>query len=236
MKLPKSLTTVTTFSKLLALWLYLFLPFAGFYLGMQYQEGIAQRQATILPSISPLPTSENIKEEELTGQLVSPNYKKYMDSTYGFSFEYPSTMRARKSVGGNFYSLGLQEKNSYITIWPIGTVGQGPFCEHNTETSPIVNDFIRNTLIGKESIINDNQYCVIAKNDRLNIFLITPNTPSEKNTALKIISSIKFSDKTVTPSPIQKACTMEAKQCPDGSYVSRSGPNCAFTPCKPITP
>ena len=27
------------------------------------------------------------------------------------------------------------------------------------------------------------------------------------------------------------ACTMEAKLCPDGSYVSRQGPNCEFAPC-----
>src|SRR3989344_5108765 len=26
-------------------------------------------------------------------------------------------------------------------------------------------------------------------------------------------------------------CTMEAKQCPDGSYVGRSGPNCEFASC-----
>lgn len=26
-------------------------------------------------------------------------------------------------------------------------------------------------------------------------------------------------------------CTMEAKQCPDGSYVGRQGPNCEFAPC-----
>ncbi len=26
-------------------------------------------------------------------------------------------------------------------------------------------------------------------------------------------------------------CTMEAKQCPDGSYVSRTGPHCEFTAC-----
>lgn len=26
-------------------------------------------------------------------------------------------------------------------------------------------------------------------------------------------------------------CTMEAKQCPDGSYVGRSGPNCEFAKC-----
>lgn len=27
------------------------------------------------------------------------------------------------------------------------------------------------------------------------------------------------------------ACTQEAKLCPDGSYVSRTGPNCEFAPC-----
>lgn len=29
-----------------------------------------------------------------------------------------------------------------------------------------------------------------------------------------------------------KACTQEAKLCPNGSYVGRTGPNCEFTPCK----
>lgn len=34
------------------------------------------------------------------------------------------------------------------------------------------------------------------------------------------------------PSMVQKKfCTMEAKQCPDGSYVGRSGPNCEFEAC-----
>ena len=28
-----------------------------------------------------------------------------------------------------------------------------------------------------------------------------------------------------------KACTEEAKVCPDGSAVSRTGPNCEFAPC-----
>ena len=31
------------------------------------------------------------------------------------------------------------------------------------------------------------------------------------------------------PQPV--ACTQEAKACPDGSYVGRSGPNCAFAVC-----
>src|SRR3989338_4312151 len=36
-----------------------------------------------------------------------------------------------------------------------------------------------------------------------------------------------------TPAPEDKgvACTMEAKKCPDGSYVGRVPPNCEFAPC-----
>ena len=33
------------------------------------------------------------------------------------------------------------------------------------------------------------------------------------------------------PAPGDGACTEEAKQCPDGSYVGRSGPSCEFAPC-----
>ena len=29
-------------------------------------------------------------------------------------------------------------------------------------------------------------------------------------------------------------CTQEAKQCPDGSYVGRAGPNCEFEPCPSV--
>jgi hypothetical protein len=31
------------------------------------------------------------------------------------------------------------------------------------------------------------------------------------------------------------ACTMDAKMCPDGSYVGRQGPNCEFTACPVAT-
>jgi endonuclease YncB( thermonuclease family) len=31
-------------------------------------------------------------------------------------------------------------------------------------------------------------------------------------------------------------CTMDAKQCPDGSFVSRTGPNCEFAPCSAESP
>jgi hypothetical protein len=37
----------------------------------------------------------------------------------------------------------------------------------------------------------------------------------------------------ITPEPVM--CTMEAKQCPDGSYVGRSGPKCEFAACPGAT-
>ncbi len=36
------------------------------------------------------------------------------------------------------------------------------------------------------------------------------------------------------PNPNQTVCTQEAMQCPDGSYVGRTGPNCAFTKCPTV--
>ena len=38
-------------------------------------------------------------------------------------------------------------------------------------------------------------------------------------------------ERPLTPAPGQTACTMEARLCPDGSSVGRTGPNCEFQAC-----
>lgn len=38
------------------------------------------------------------------------------------------------------------------------------------------------------------------------------------------------------PSGEQRVCAQDAKQCPDGSYVNRTGPNCEFSPCPKSSP
>ena len=43
----------------------------------------------------------------------------------------------------------------------------------------------------------------------------------------QILSTFKF----IKEETDNVACTMEAKLCPDGSYVGRTGPNCEFAPC-----
>ena len=42
---------------------------------------------------------------------------------------------------------------------------------------------------------------------------------------------LNFYDAFVDTPDAPRACTMEAKLCPDGSAVGRSGPNCEFALC-----
>ncbi len=50
-----------------------------------------------------------------------------------------------------------------------------------------------------------------------------------KSFKLPIIFSVTVNPE--SPTPTSKACTLDAKLCPDGSYVGRTGPNCEFAPC-----
>lgn len=78
---------------------------------------------------------------------------------------------------------------------------------------------------------------------------LTTVTPLSKTIALALIVVLPFlgfylgmrytnlknpTYNSVPTWPSQKACTQEAKLCPDGSYVGRSGPNCEFAAC-PVT-
>lgn len=45
------------------------------------------------------------------------------------------------------------------------------------------------------------------------------------------VQSQRSIDDTPSPDDDDVACTEEAMQCPDGSYVGRTGPDCEFAPC-----
>lgn len=44
-------------------------------------------------------------------------------------------------------------------------------------------------------------------------------------------SRIMPSTGSALPADDMVMCTMDAKMCPDGSFVGRQGPNCEFAPC-----
>ncbi len=50
---------------------------------------------------------------------------------------------------------------------------------------------------------------------------------------LVLIVGFALLSKKISPVP-GKACTMEAKLCPDGTAVGRSGPNCEFSACPEV--
>ena len=53
--------------------------------------------------------------------------------------------------------------------------------------------------------------------------------------ALAAVSFFFINAKSSVAPPGQVACTAEAKICPDGSSVGRTGPNCEFAPCPSIS-
>jgi len=50
-------------------------------------------------------------------------------------------------------------------------------------------------------------------------------------TTIVIAAVLLFAGTQNQQNPGQVACTMEAKACPDGSYVGRTGPKCEFQAC-----
>lgn len=49
--------------------------------------------------------------------------------------------------------------------------------------------------------------------------------------AVAVIGALWMVNVRTVQAPGQKACTMEAKLCPDGTAVGRTGPNCEFAEC-----
>ena len=93
MQLPNSLTKVTTFSKILAMVLFVTLPFTGFFLGYQY------RKATTIPKVKEIvakPLEKTIVTPgssktgfTIKGSISNPGWKTLIHDL-GFSFDFPT--------------------------------------------------------------------------------------------------------------------------------------------------
>ena len=67
-------------------------------------------------------------------------------------------------------------------------------------------------------------HVVLKKNDIT--YILFYNRYDKDQIKGQILSTFKFTDQ-----KDQVVCTQDAKLCPDGSYVSRQGPNCEFAAC-----
>ncbi len=106
MKLPKQLTTVTPFSKYLAMFLFILLPIVGFYLGIQYQKNLTVKSMPVENLVEPTPSPTNTP---IIPTLDTTYWKTYKNKD--FSFKYPpnwedDAKNEATDIGPYFFETG----------------------------------------------------------------------------------------------------------------------------------
>ncbi|MEI6327382.1 MAG: hypothetical protein WCO78_04690 [Candidatus Roizmanbacteria bacterium] len=122
MKLPAYLTTVTAFSRMLSLIVFISMPFISFYFGYQYHV----KMSSIIS-----PTDQNIVVAKKTDSIEpASNSKTYQNAQYGFEFQYPSAWKieenklvkiialdpTKTSLSANL-AQGIDSPNGLISIY-----------------------------------------------------------------------------------------------------------------------
>ena len=101
-------------------------------------------------------------------------------------------------------------------FWSYAELNSNRFRYKNSPT-PTINPVnptptIKPTCVPRPSCLDTFPRCMIPETDDMCPPSVTPTPKSNSNNG-------------------GKACTQDAKLCPDGSYVGRTGPNCEFTAC-----
>lgn len=135
--LHKYLFTVTTFSKLLAMFLFVLLPFVGFYLGMKYQEKITNQN----PEAFQLEKkSAETKTKESLSKTVNPS--KTIGYASNITFKLVNTAGWKTFSNGMFTfkypkEYSIESKNDTSLILSKIVIGKGPSGENMNFTTKI---------------------------------------------------------------------------------------------------
>ncbi|MDP2684508.1 MAG: hypothetical protein Q8P20_05650, partial [bacterium] len=258
--LPKSLTTVTPFSKLLAGILFITFIIAAFFAGMKYQRAIsliAYQQSNLItstPSPAPDPTA---------------NWKTYSNPTYGFSFKYPANII--DSPGG--VMGGPATANIIGCFGDKRTVRQGTdapfdgFCIYIDKSKNSLQSYVDNEkktflinykfytkakmpatseknviLDGRDGIIlkgynywgSDSLYISLFNQNILAIPFLEKSKGSFENIFNQILSTFKFTNQNpITPAGTDdRSCdAITAVQCPTGYRCQNDGNSSAGIKC-----
>lgn len=118
MALPKELTTVTSFSKLMAAILFIILPFIGFLLGVRYQQHVDLLERQLAET-----AISNVKRHPTPTPDSTTNWKKYVNYKYGFKLNYPSNwMEEEINREGLLFSIGFKPNPKSNMPTPINYV------------------------------------------------------------------------------------------------------------------
>lgn len=114
-KLPKSLTTITPFSKTLAMILFILLPFIGFYLGIQYSYLLNQVNKTTELTIEKNSSSESPDK--------NMNWKTYVNSESNWQINYPNDLNVLEREASQIGPSGLGKVIIFSKFGPSQTTG-----------------------------------------------------------------------------------------------------------------
>lgn len=174
----------------------------------------------------------------ITTTDTTANWKTYTSKALQISFKYPNEWK------------DPQEKSSQkeivfeniLTIASKSGTTLDQFVNKNLPTDgtlPV--DYNSGDIQGKRIVYKSGvdqavvDTLIVFPNQDNNLIIISyTNSPghiTKSETIDQILSTFKFLSPTSSPTATQKACTQEAKICPNGSAVGRTGPNCEFAPC-----
>lgn len=164
-------------------------------------------------------------------------WKTFIDNQGRFTFNYPPDYQVNQNgvispiSSGQSKDLTVQESDLKIEVISEDYDGdfsvESCFLDHSPEasTSAKSNITIGNTKY--ETILWDGlgtgEFTCIKNGNQRYLINKYPAKSERDSEYQRIMSTFRFIEPT--------ACTLDAKMCPDGSYVGRIGPNCEFAAC-----
>lgn len=190
------------------------------------------------PSAAPKQSDETVYTEASR----SANWQTYTNQKDAISFQYPKswrlTVKENSFTGYDEITVAkmiqtpipdqpnktIESIEEEFNIYPVKDEGKPQFNNWQPTTQEIIDNI---KCEGSESEGSSQQppskfYECITNGINFGIALIAIR--SDYSTLYQILSTFKFLDSEVV-------CPADAKQCPDGSWVVRTSPNCKFAPC-----
>ncbi len=202
-----------------------------------------QKLASELTKLKTVPTPTPSAKPQATLDPTT-NWKTYLDTN--FSFKYPddysqtslgviSPLNESRNKKDSTAQDGELKIEVYVENFTDEFTVQSCWDDHNTSgsgnitgrSSVLIGENTHDTLLWQG--LGTGEFTCIKNGDKRYLINKYPSTTSRQDEYLQILSTFKFLDNDLI------ACTEEAKLCPDGSSVSRSGPDCEFKQC-PTSP
>lgn len=179
----------------------------------------------------------------ITQSMPVSTWKTYNDPAHGFSVQFPHGWTMKPLTGGDGFETPVVYLNtSRCTLFGGCTVAAGV----DEFTISVLNQSLAQTLATAHSNLtrvhlNGQLIYVTPQQQGIEGMVQTAYVAAGETTVSLTASGKRIAQLRTVASTVKAvtktgtvACTMEAKVCPDGSTVGRTGPNCEFAACPTV--